>query len=157
MSRWLKAGLLLVGVGAVAVFISLSERARISATYSAPLTRFEPCPETPNCVSSDAADARHAVAPIVLTAPPGQAWAALVTAVTGLPRVGEIEVGESYLRATYRSRLFGFVDDLEVELRADEGILAVRSASRVGSNDLGANRRRVEALRAALVALGVAR
>jgi len=44
----------------------------------------------------------------------------------------------------------GFVDDLELQLRPQDALIAVRSASRLGYGDLGANRRRVEALRAAL-------
>jgi uncharacterized protein (DUF1499 family) len=41
----------------------------------------------------------------------------------------------------------GFVDDLELELRASEQLIAVRSASRLGWSDMGVNRRRVEELR----------
>ena len=40
------------------------------------------------------------------------------------------------------------VDDLELHLRSDEKRIAVRSASRVGYSDMGANRARVEELRA---------
>jgi len=46
--------------------------------------------------------------------------------------------------------LFRFVDDLELELRVEGRQIAVRSASRTGSWDLGVNRRRVERLRATL-------
>lgn len=60
-----------------------------------------------------------------------------------------------WLRAESRSRWLGFVDDLELALVADERRIHVRSASRVGWSDLGVNRRRVEALRAALRAQGV--
>ena len=57
---------------------------------------------------------------------------------------------DDYLHAECRSALFGFVDDLELHLRASDGIIAVRSASRLGYGDLGVNRRRVESLRSAL-------
>jgi uncharacterized protein (DUF1499 family) len=66
-------------------------------------------------------------------------------ASTSGSRVVEIE-GE-YLRAEFTSRLFGFVDDLELLWNPAQEIFDVRSASRVGHGDLGANRRRVEALR----------
>ncbi len=46
--------------------------------------------------------------------------------------------------------MFGFVDDLELELRAEAGLVAVRSAARLGRYDFGVNRRRVEALRRTL-------
>jgi uncharacterized protein (DUF1499 family) len=42
----------------------------------------------------------------------------------------------------------GYVDD--VEFRKTETQVHVRSASRVGHSDMGANRKRVEALRAAI-------
>ena len=55
---------------------------------------------------------------------------------------------ETYLSATYMSRIFKFVDD--VEIRVDGDISHIRSASRVGYSDRGENRRRVAMLRAAL-------
>lgn len=55
---------------------------------------------------------------------------------------------DSYLSATYMSKLFKFVDD--VELRAAGDITHIRSASRVGYSDNGVNRKRVEAIRNAL-------
>jgi uncharacterized protein (DUF1499 family) len=62
---------------------------------------------------------------------------------------GSIEREEDgYLHATFRSRLFGFVDDLEC--RRDGDVIQVRSASRTGWWDLGVNRRRVESIRRAL-------
>ena len=46
-----------------------------------------------------------------------------------------------YLHAECATAIFGFVDDLEVHLRVAEGVIAVRSASRLGYSDLGVNRR----------------
>jgi uncharacterized protein (DUF1499 family) len=62
-----------------------------------------------------------------------------------------------YLHAECRSALFGFVDDLELHLRVSEGVIAVRSASRLGYSDLGVNRRRVEILRTSLINRGMVR
>jgi len=45
-------------------------------------------------------------------------------------------------------RFFRFVDDIELRLEEDEGVVQVRSASRVGRSDFGVNRKRVERLRA---------
>jgi uncharacterized protein (DUF1499 family) len=55
-----------------------------------------------------------------------------------------------YLRAECRSRVFRFVDDLELLFDDAAGVVRYRSASRVGRSDLGVNRRRVDALRAAV-------
>jgi uncharacterized protein (DUF1499 family) len=53
------------------------------------------------------------------------------------------------LEATATSRIFRFVDDIVVRLRADgtATVIDVRSKSRVGVGDMGANARRIEAFR----------
>ena len=109
--------------------------------------RLAPCPATPNCVSSDSGEEGHRVAPFVLAVSPDQAWPTVVQAVSELPGSKILDQTETYLHAECSSRLFGFVDDLELNLRADDGVVAVRSASRVGYWDLGANLARVEELR----------
>ncbi len=56
----------------------------------------------------------------------------------------------AYLAAEFSSPAFGFVDDLEIRIDQASGRLHFRSASRVGYGDGGANRRRVDRLRAEL-------
>lgn len=103
--------------------------------------RLRACPGSPNCVNSEEGSAL----PLPVIGEDG--WARLREAVTALD--GRIErEGDGYLHATFRSRFFGFVDDLEC--RRDGDVVQVRSASRTGWWDLGVNRRRVERLRAAL-------
>jgi len=110
-------------------------------------SRLAPCPASPNCVASDADDSDHAIAPLVFDGDADNAWSAARTAAAALPRTRIVEEAPGYLRAESRSALFRFVDDLELQLHADDGTIAVRSASRVGYSDLGVNRSRVEALR----------
>lgn len=55
---------------------------------------------------------------------------------------------DDYLSATYMSRLFKFVDDVEV--RQDGHLCHIRSGSRVGFSDRGVNRKRVETIRSAV-------
>lgn len=109
-----------------------------------------PCPSRPNCVSSLAADAGHRVEPFALRVPMERAWPQLRDAVASLPRTRIVESGDGYLRAEATSRLFRFVDDLEVLRVPGSARIDVRSASRVGYSDVGVNRARVESLRAAL-------
>lgn len=52
-----------------------------------------------------------------------------------------------YLHAEMRTRWLKFTDDLEFLLDEPAGLIHVRSASRLGLSDLGANRTRVELLR----------
>jgi len=120
-------------------------------------SRLAPCPSSPNCVSSDASDTAHSIAPFALAAPATQAWEAARAAAANLPRTRIVTETDSYLHAECRSALLGFVDDLELHLRADQGTVAVRSASRLGYSDMGVNRRRVETLRSELVRQGVVR
>ena len=76
--------------------------------------------------------------------------AALLPAVLSLEGVDVVETGDDYIHATATSRLFGFVDDLEVHADADGGVIEVRSVSRLGDSDLGVNARRLAALRRSL-------
>ena len=108
--------------------------------------RLAPCPDRPNCVSSLAEDASHRVEPLPLDGTPEQALARLREIIEAMPRVTVDEVGEAHLKARFRSRLFGFTDDLELVVDAQAGIIHIRSASRVGYSDLGVNRSRVEAI-----------
>jgi len=56
---------------------------------------------------------------------------------------------DGYISATYMSKIFKFIDDVEVR-DAGAGIIHVRSASRVGFSDRGVNRKRVAMINAAL-------
>jgi len=64
---------------------------------------------------------------------------------------------DDYLHAECSSAFFGFVDDIELHLRSAQGVIAVRSAARLGHSDLGVNRKRVEKLRSLLTQQGVIR
>lgn len=117
--------------------------------------RLSPCPDSPNCVSSDATDASHRVEPFEIIFPSDVAWSLAREAVNNLPRTKITQATDNYLRAECTSAVFGFVDDLELELRMDKGVIAVRSAARTGYWDFGVNRRRAESLREALRSRGV--
>lgn len=107
-----------------------------------------PCPDRPNCVSSQAPDAEHFVEPLRFDGPPDVAWRALRRALLSQPRIRIERDTGAYLHAEARSRLFRFVDDVQMLLVAGERLIHMRSASRVGHSDLGVNRKRLERLRA---------
>ena len=113
----------------------------------------KPCPSSPNCVSSDDRGS-HTIAPFRLKVAPPQAWEALRKTLRDIPRVKIVQDTGQYLHAEFTTLLLRFVDDVEFELRPDGGIVAVRSASRVGYSDFGVNRKRVEDLRRRLQAAG---
>ena len=108
---------------------------------------FAPCPSSPNCVSSECKDEHHAIAPLWLTPTAVDSWRQIRAAVLSLPRTKLIVDRENYLQAECRSAVLGFIDDLELQLCAEQSFVAVRSAARTGYYDFGVNRRRVERLR----------
>ncbi|MEM6425661.1 MAG: DUF1499 domain-containing protein [Cyanobacteria bacterium P01_D01_bin.128] len=115
--------------------------------------RLTACPSSPNCVVSQGeADAEHAIAPLRYSGTPAEAMDALRQVVGNQARSEIIEQTDSYLYAEFTSRLMGFVDDVEFYFPADEpGVIHVRAAARLGQSDLGVNRKRIEAIRAALI------
>ncbi len=114
-------------------------------------SRLSPCPGKPNCVCSEHADdTEHYIEALPLPGASGtDVIATLTRAVDHLD--GQVRtVRDDYLAATFASGLFGFVDDVEFRVDPDSASVQVRSASRVGHSDLGANRKRIEAIRALL-------
>jgi uncharacterized protein (DUF1499 family) len=104
---------------------------------------------TPNNVSSQAepTDAEHSIAPIRFKGSAVEAMAAVRKAVEGSERATVVRHEGNYLYAEFRSKLLGFVDDVEFTYDDKAGVIHVRSASRLGRRDFGVNRARVEALR----------
>jgi uncharacterized protein (DUF1499 family) len=108
--------------------------------------RFAPCGSAPNCVSSHA-DGTHFIEPFSFLDTPEAAWARVAETVGSQPRARIVTQTDRYLHAEFTSAFFRFVDDVELLLEPAAGLIHVRSASRIGYNDLGVNRRRVETLR----------
>ncbi|MDT8317479.1 MAG: DUF1499 domain-containing protein [bacterium] len=142
----------MVAVIAISVMPLLSCTGKLPPKLGISQGAFAPCPSSPNCVSSDAGDRRHHIAPFLLALPPEKAWPEARELISGMTRSQIVTETADYLHVECRSFLFGFVDDLELHLRPAEGLIAVRSASRLGYSDLGLNRRRIEDLRASLIA-----
>jgi len=112
-------------------------------------TVLAPCPSSPNCVSTDATDPGHAIAPIPLDVAPDVAAGRLRQALATLPRVRIVSDDGRHIRAEATSCLFRFVDDVDLVVDEAAGVIHMRSASRTGYSDLGANRKRLEAIRRA--------
>jgi uncharacterized protein (DUF1499 family) len=107
-----------------------------------------PCPESPNCVSSQSADKAHFIEPLHYTADTAAARQKLLEVLENTKRVHLVKVNMDYIHAEFRSLLFRFVDDVIFFFPPDKNIIHVTSASRKGYYDFGENRRRVERLRA---------
>ena len=73
---------------------------------------------------------------------------ALVRALETQPGITLIEQTPDYVYAQARTRWLGFVDDLEFWANPATQVIEIRSASRLGQEDMGTNRQRIETLRA---------
>ncbi|HXX76280.1 MAG TPA: DUF1499 domain-containing protein [Nitrospiraceae bacterium] len=111
------------------------------------LRTLAPCPSSPNCVSTQAKDAGHAIAPYRYRKSKAEAKEALKEIVRSLPRTKLVEEDEAYLHYEFTSFLFRFVDDVEFLLDDQTKTVHFRSASRTGYGDFGVNRRRMEEIR----------
>ena len=73
----------------------------------------------------------------------------LSTVLQTMPGVRITAQQSDYLRAEASTKLLGFVDDLEFWFNPQTQVIELRSASRLGREDFGTNRKRIEAIRAA--------
>ena len=112
--------------------------------------RLAPIKSSPNNVSSQAPkeDAEHYIAPLKLRGNGAEALVTLRKVIDAMERTHVVQHDGAYLCAEFRSKLMGFVDDVEFQVSEPEGVVHVRSASRLGRRDFGVNRARVEAIRA---------
>jgi len=133
----------------IALFI-LGYLSHSGQTYSLIEGRLKQCPNKPNCVSSElVSDAEHYIEPLVYSADDSPQVVSRLKTIIG-EMGGSIQVEETgYLAATFTSSLFRFVDDLELRIDTEQKKIHLRSASRVGYGDGGANRKRVERLKKA--------
>ncbi len=99
------------------------------------------CPNSPNCVSSQTDVGSQRVEPLEYDGSRDEARERLAAVLAEDPRCKILSARPDYLHAEFKA--FVFVDDVEFYFPDDTRTIEVRSASRVGHSDLGANRRRV--------------
>ncbi len=113
--------------------------------------RLPPCPNRPNCVSSQSDDPAHRIPPIPYAGERGQAMDRLEAVIRGMPRTAIVRRDEESLQVEFKTRVMGFVDDALFYFDDAEKTIHVRSASRIGYSDLGVNRKRIEEIRKRLL------
>lgn len=119
--------------------------------------RLKPPSATRNSVSSQVhlhpghGQAEYArIAPLaLLDHDPTASMQALASVLAARPEVHLVRREHDYLYAQATTRWLRFVDDLEFWLDPQAGAIQVRSASRLGREDFGVNRQRLESIRAA--------
>ena len=104
-----------------------------------------------NSVSSQAArhphTEYHEIAPLRYQGDGNAAFRRLADIVKSLPGATVITSQPDYLYAEFQTPMLKFVDDVEFLLDQPAGVIQMRSASRLGRKDFGANRKRLEAIR----------
>ena len=117
------------------------------------MEKFADCPSSPNCVSSyaDPNDEEHYIDPYELTYSPEESYGIIIDYLNSRSNAEIISSEDNeYIHAVFRTSFFKFKDDVEFRFStAGDGntIVNIRSASRLGYGDLGANRKRMEEIR----------
>ena len=112
--------------------------------------RLAACPSKPNCVNSQAEDKAHYISPILAKGSPEKIKTDILRVLSDFKEAKIITTDDVYIRAEFTSTLFRFVDDVEFyfpKIPSKDQNIYVRSASRVGRSDLGANKKRIENVR----------
>ena len=149
MGRWMFALLVIL---VVVFFVYVKVSSKMPEDLGITEGVLKPCPTTPNCVSSQAPsdDEVHFAEPIIYT---GERKATQLLIESSMlnhadmkARLVTSELG--YVHFEVKSRLIGFIDDVEFYLPEGDSIVHFRSASRVGYYDFVVNRERVNSIRA---------
>ncbi len=139
---------LLLSAGMLSILALTACAAATPATAKRPADKvtLTPCPDSPNCVSSQAPadDAQHHMAPLTYLGTAEEARQKLLAVIGAMPRTKIIADENNYIHATFTSLIFRFVDDVEFVIDDSTKQVHFRSASRVGRGDLGVNRQRME-------------
>lgn len=114
-------------------------------------TEFPPCPDSPNCVSSQAKTDKHFIDPLVYSGSGNEAFTKLKNIVAEYPGSRIIKSTTDTLHAEFRTHWLKFTDDFNAVLEDKTKTIQVRSASRIGYWDFGTNRKRIEKIRGAFL------
>ncbi len=109
--------------------------------------RLAPCPDSPNCVSTQATDEGHGMAPIEYTVDTAVAQATILSILQANPQFTIITDTPTYIHAEAQTAVWQFIDDVEFFFDEADSLIHFRSASRLGYGDGGINRRRMEEIR----------
>lgn len=128
----------------VIVFIFLGYQSKTGKAGGLIEGQLSRCPDKPNCVCSEyPQDQQHFITPVRSSMSPERLLQQAVTIIDSMDGTVNHQ-NDNYITATFTSGIFGFVDDFEVRIDVQQQLLHIRSASRVGHSDLGANAKRVE-------------
>jgi uncharacterized protein (DUF1499 family) len=161
--KWLVIWFVIVVVLLVVVAVAAGQLGFLQGTAPTDLGvrdgRLKPPSVTENSVTSQAAlypdhpQRKYAdIAPLPVKGDGPASLARIKAIVEKMDGTKVVKSEPDYLYAQFTTRLMRFVDDVEFWFDPAANAIQVRSASRVGRGDMGVNRKRIEAVRAALEA-----
>lgn len=115
-------------------------------TYPA-AQQLKPCPSRDNCVSSQERGSRYEIEPLRFNGSPREARDHLLRIIASRPGAKIVVADAEHIKVEFRTRWLRFVDDADFLI--GNGVVEVRSASRLGYSDFGVNRKRIEEIRQA--------
>jgi uncharacterized protein (DUF1499 family) len=132
----------------------LTDRIEFTPDVAAASTNQDPPAEQRSVVEGLQKSGYPDIAPVILAVAPDQAFARAKSVAERMPgwNVTNADSESGRIEATATSKLFHFVDDIVIRVRPDGAGSRVdlRSRSRVGQSDLGANAARIRAFEAEL-------
>ena len=157
--KWLLILLVVAVVGAIGAGQAGLFRSSAPTDLGVHGGKLKPPSTTDNSVSSQVAlypdnPQRQAaqIAPLALRGDGPATVARIKSVVEAMAGAKVVKSDADYLYAQFTTPLMKFVDDAEFWYDPVAQVIQVRSASRVGAGDMGVNRKRIEAVRAALSA-----
>ena len=145
-------GLVLTLAGAIAILAILARVVKSPDNLGVRDGKLAPCPNSPNCVSTQSGDPRHQIDPIPYTTSLAEARATLLEIVRSMDRTKIVSQTFSYIHAEFRTKGIGYVDDVEFFLDEQSRLIHFRSSARLPYYDWEVNRERMESIRAAFEA-----
>ncbi|MDF1512541.1 MAG: DUF1499 domain-containing protein [Anaerolineae bacterium] len=109
--------------------------------------KLAPCPNSPNCVSTQSDDPRHQIEVITYEGSSEKAQDTLADIIRTMERTEIIHEEPGYILAEFRTKGMGYVDDVEFSIDAEAKIIHFRSSARLPYSDWGVNRNRMEQIR----------
>lgn len=106
--------------------------------------QLKPCPDKPNCVSTQATQADKVREPIAYSGTLADAKEKMKNTIAGMSRTKLISEEDNYLHYTFKTFPIPFIDDVEFLFDDQAKVIHYRSASRVGHSDLGVNSKRMK-------------
>jgi uncharacterized protein (DUF1499 family) len=149
---------LVIGVGVMVVVLTaimaiLARVVKSPADLGVKDGKLAACPNSPNCVSTQSQDPRHQIAPIPYKMSLAMARDNLIHIIRSMERSTIITEDPTYIHAEFRTKGIGYVDDVEFYLDEEAQVIHFRSSARLPYYDFEVNRKRMEAIRTAFIAM----